>query len=489
MQEILFDVPPRVTLIRHQGPPIVIEELESLSTNRLMSEPVAQAEITLLGQEISGRPAEDILNLWDMIRIEWYGRDQKWHEDGVYLVDFPRTRDANLANGEEQGYQISLVSIGESLLRYTIMFHDWLVKRSNIAGLGFQALANGRPIRGLPHEVIPQLYNAFINDDYVWRAADGRKLNQIFDLEIENAKNALAQVANFNSLGEASLWDTLKAYSDQPWHELFVSPPYENSGRQTTFGSRSALTIEDQLANSGVKKFSERIYFRPTPFDPEDWRELYNRKSWGFDYDGSDLFGEFAPGPKSIDVNNFFMATGSAKHSSVNMIAEIRNIANQRIPRYDVSSIQRYGFRKVEVPSIYIDIPARDRILQKNNLSPGDSKRAGSSTLADMLVAKTKQLHLWFGYPYYSGVLPTVGRIGPDKKYGARIGGIIHNQNTGREYYIVGLGQNWNRETLHTTNMILEKGHIPRNRSEWWNQRKDSPVYQGQERRDGVGSL
>ena len=490
---MIFDKhsPPKVEIITHTGKRLNIENHVSIQTSKSLASPTATGQISLAGLDIAGRPWDDQLSLYDIVKISWYSQDGKYYQDGIFLISSAVEGLSVGENGIEERLNIEIVGAGHALLMYTPMFHSWLENRSNLQGIPLLQRSNGKNLRGTPGEVIESLFNIYLNDEYEFLFADGRRASQVLRPLVSESLNSFSTVAFANTLGGSSLWETMKEYSDNPWHEMFVDTPWESLSTPTI---NPNLPVSYQLV-PGVKKDIEAVYHRPTPFDPQDWIELYNQDAWGFDLDRSEVIGEMNVAPHSDDVKNFFYVTGHNPISSFNQIGLLRKMTGGKVPRYDVESIRRFGLRMMEYKTLYIDYISEQNLQEKNVLDPITSRKAKTTKntsaikYTDMLLRRTEQLHLWFGYPnYFKGVIPLVGRVGPSRNHGCRIGGIINDKEKGRHFYIDGVSQSWSINGKHITSLSVVKGHIPQKRAAWWSKRKNDAFYSGASDKKGIKS-
>lgn len=483
-------LPPRIEVTTQSGLRFELPHAVSYQSQRSLENPVSSASLTFWGDSLQGTARSDlegrhfgeVLSLYDLVRVEFRGRDGREWNDGLFFLEDMVFHNAQTSQGPQRRTSLRLVSLGEALMRYTIFWHPWLVERSNIAGVGFLNRSKGQIPQGRPDEVVSTILRTFLNDKYEFQLADGRKLHQALGTAFEEIPDSLALVA-FSALGaEGSLWDTLKRYADQPFNELFVDMPHER-------GLSSPLPFRGPLQTSLPYGQQEALYLRQTPFHPDRWDALFGEPSWGFLYDGSDRMAEGESwGPAASDIANFFWVSGKIPYGgNFGQAAVVRESGGGELPRYDQGSIRRFGLRRLEKQTEYVHLLGRSAL--RRTLTPEQQQRGKTRALYpwQLLVERTKALHLWFGYPgYWRGTLTTAGRIGGERKTGARIGGILHAEELGRMFYITGITQSWNFPGPWTTTLTLSRGHKPDALRTWWLERKDKAISTAEEKDSGI---
>jgi hypothetical protein len=468
------DPPPRIEILTAKGDSFVLQNAVSCTTSRALSNPVAQASVMFMddrivgtGSKFDGKRFSDAIGLYDMVRISWPARDGRPWQDGIYLTQRPLQLHLKPAQGPTDQFTLSLLSVGEALQRYKIFWSPWLENRNNFAGLGFLARSAGKIVRGRPNQVILALLEIFLNDDYAFRFADGKKLKESFLPLLQDIAESLNVVGLSALNAEGALWGTLKRYADQPWNEFFVDVPHENAlGRPADRTQAQQLELAGALRPYGQQ---EAIYLRPTPFEADRWANLRAEDGWGFDYDGSDAMdGGEQMGLDADSIANYFWAAPKVIYSQFDMIQLIRQQTGGRVPIAFEDSIRKFGLRKMECGTEYVQLSG-ENILDDATRQEG---KISVRTEADLILRRTEQLARWFGYPdFWSGQITTLGRVGANRKTGARIGGILRNAQDRREYYIESIAQSWSQGTPWTTTLNLSRGHIPAEHAAWRKER------------------
>jgi len=345
-------------------------------------------------------------------------------------------------------------------------------RQNNLGGVGWLARAKGRLPSGRPNEVVQNIYETFLNDNYIFTLADGRKINQAIQTKFADFPDSLAKTA-LKAMGmESALWQTLLRYTDAPWGELFLDMMHEYGNERHLPGIDPAL-----LTPSGAG-FAERflkigLYFRPTPFDFEAWDRLASEDSWGFGYEDSDRMGE----GEQLDQNesrlyNFFWAPMKSVFTGFDQLSLAFNQSGGLLPIYDEESIKAHGLRRLECGTEYVEF-VKNADQQQGTIAPDQAFRSmtKATTLNELLIKRTMQLWRWFGFAdrFYEGTISTRGRIGPSGKHGARIGSVVTRCRDGFQFYVTGISQQWQFPGPHMTTWQVVRGHNPREYRKWWN--------------------
>lgn len=486
MNDHVWDIqPPKVIFITARGDIVEPADMWSVSSTRTLDNPVASASVMFWDDVFqdaagyNGRRIVDVIRPYDLCKIQWVNRQSGNTEtDGIFFVQSVTPSLRINPNGPERQTRVELLSLGEALMRYQIFYHPHLPERSNIGGIAFRVKSKGKLPQGRPDEVVRTLYDTFLDDNYIFKLPGNLSMKSAFLLKLQVIKESLATQALSAMSAEGSLWETLKRYADSPFNEFFVDFPHE--GRDTS--------DDDQVFLFGTQ---EAIYLRPTPFSQANWDALAQSDAWGFSYDGSDLIADGEQiGPRLDGLANFFWVSGKSAYSAFDQLSRVYTQSNGKTPRYDEGSIRRFGLRRMEVSTEYVNFLSRDH-AKVGRLDPSTQRamQTTKGTFWEVLEQKAKDLHEWFGYPWFwGGSLTTVGRCGGNREHGARIGGILSNEQDKRQYYITGIAQNWNVMSPWTTSLTLSRGHIPKEWRAWWNKRKDqNPVTL--EPDDGVESV
>lgn len=457
--------------------------LLSYQSQRFLAHPTAKATLALQGhhfldvadKSIKNAPVERVLQGNDLCTVSMLDAKGKRHVDiiGLVKVVTPTTREVQ--GRPQNATQIQIQGLGQELLQYQIFWHPHIAGRNNLGGVGYLARSKGRLPKGRPNEVIQSLYETFLNDEYVFTLADGRKIHEAIVPLFSVFPDSLAKTA-LKALGlESAMWSTLKRYSDAPWGELFVDIRHEAA---ITGLSENAQLVSPGLAFASRDNRRVGLYFRPTPFDFDAWDQLNQEDGWGFDYQESDRTGDGEQ--LSTDENklyNFFWAPMKSVFSGFDQLSLAFNQTGGLLPIYDKESIQRHGLRRLEQPTEYVEFTG-DSDQKQGVMSPAELQRSltKATTLSGLLAKRTIQLWKWFGYAdkFLEGAIQTRGRIGPDRQHGARMGAVLTRKRDGAQFYVAGIGQQWNFPGPHMTTWTVERGHLPKEYRGWWKQKLDA---------------
>ena len=455
------------------GQRFTITDCYQYQSNRTLDNPTSRFSCLLRGEtfagvsliSLKGKNIATTLNLYDLGKV-WMrdGSGKRW----VDCIGFMQRVTPTVAESDgrpEKATQIEFVGLGEALIKYQIFWHNHIAGQNNLGGIGYLARAKGELPKGRPNEVLLGLYNAFFNDDYIFTLADGRKISDVIVQSFEQIPDSLAVIA-LSALGmEGPIWEALKRYSDAPWCELFLDLGHEKNNPSSGIDSPAYTWF--QYGNQSM------LYLRPTPFGFSDWRELAAKGShWGFGYDDSERMGSGEQlGIDADDVYNFFWCPEKSIFSSFDQISTLSRQTGGKLPIYDADSIRRYGLRRLEQGTEYVQAMDTDDAAT-GSITATDRMRmtTNAASKAEIMIRRTKKLQQWFGYDsFFKGTITTRGRIGADYINGARIGGIIERKRDGMQFYITGISQNWTFPGPHTTSLTVSRGHYPAKYLEWAN--------------------
>lgn len=460
-----------------QGQHFFVRDLLAYQSNRTLDNPTARASFMLKGikfgpgadKEVRGKEVSNVLGLYDLCKV-WMrdGKGKRWLEM-IGLVSDDALSISESSGSPDYSQRISLVGLGEALERYQIFWHPHIAGRNNLGGIGFLVRSGGSPPKGRPDEVLSQLYDAFLNDQYVFTLADGRKLTQVLRRRFSTITDSLS-VTGLAALGaEGALWATLKRYADCPWNELFVDVEHETNNpiTQAVYGGiETGATGLTGSYGDGVG-----VYLRSTPFDQDRWRELAKAGSgWGFTYSDSDRMGGGEQLHRNTDsIYNFFWVPGKAVLSAFDQLSSAYDQSGGKLPIYDEYSIRHYGLRRFEQQTEYVEF-LKTLEAKQGNLSATDKTlmRTRATRMSELLVLRTEQAQRWFGYNnFWTGTFTTRGRLGTDPEHGARVGGVITRKRDGKQFYITGISQNWQFPGPHTTTLTVTRGHDLQEYARW----------------------
>ena len=456
-----------IEIFTRDGQQFSVLDCYSYQSSRSLQHPAVSFSCQLRGENfgllspclLEGRNICSTLHLYDLAKV-WMrdGSGTKWL-DAIGFVQRVVPTVLESEGLPRKGTQIDCVGLGEALLRYQIFWHPHLAAQNNLGGLGFLARSKGEIPKGRPDEVLNGLYRAFFNDKYVFTLADRRKIGEAIKASFEKISDSLS-VTGLSALGmEGPVWDALKRYSDAPWNELFLDVGHEKN--------------IIPLPSSAYFQYGRDVYLylRPTPFSFARWRRLAEKySSWGFLYDESERMGNGEQlNCDANDIYNFFWVPARGVFTGFDQLSNLYNQSGGKLPIYDEESICRYGLRRLEQATEYVEYDDDDD-LQNGMLSAADKKRMNTTAdkKSELLVRRTKQLQQWFGYDsFFKGTITTRGRIGTKYEDGGRIGGVLERKRDGMQFYITGIEQNWTFPGPHLTTFTVSRGHYPEQYKAW----------------------
>lgn len=465
----LYDQRPdlRIKVISRSGAAYIFQEPMEYESTRSMEQPAAQATIALAGttfELIPGQPetAEEYKNAihpYDIVHVTFVAGDGKEWTDIYGLVKKITTMYRDQGGVPNHATQIEVVGLGDILARFLVFWH------ASMRGKAFPSIQfmqkAGQPISGGPHEVCAQLFHAWFNDGLELLLADNRLFDQVVKLMFSEFPDSFA-VTPLKAMNlEGTLWQALKKYSDPPFGELHV---------QIYYPDNSTTPELDRIENLGDRPLVG-LYLRPAPFTLGRWTALSQTPGWSFAWDdeervGTEVIQEF----DSDQIYSWFWCAGAFAQGRFDQLLKVFNDSGQKIPITFDENRRRYGFRKFEEDTIYVEALRQDA-HQQSALTTEQKRKSknGKTKVWEHLAQKNAELALMFGYERMaSGSVTLRGRIGLHKEHGLRIGSVIKRNRDGHEFYVQAMTQNWSMGGLWTTSLQLVRGHDPKAWREWY---------------------
>lgn len=453
---------------------------KAYNSHRSLNDPAASASLTFRGlrwqgtsnAKLDGQEIDSTLSLHDLCEIKITDRAGRVWTDVLGLINSIRVIRDNDSSSPSNGVVLQVMGLGDALQRYFLLWHPHIAGKANLGNLDMLRRLGGQIPKGRPDEVLSAFYGAFVNGDYIFALADGHKLNEVLQPRFQVMKDGYAQIALSSLGGRESLWALLKKYSNPPWGELFVDLQREqlNPARYNGLGPTTDL-----------KRGVVGVYFRPTPFEIEVWDRLKMEDGWGYEYEESERMHLEAFARDADDVYNFFWAPAKSVHSAFRQQAILYGQSNGKLPIYDDDSIRRFGLKKYEEKSEYIQF-FKGTDEKHTQLTLAQRRLFGTTENSAMALIKkrTEQLALWFGYEnFYRGSLVLRGRIGAHRQFGGRIGSILRRKRDGHEGYITAISQDWEFPGPHQTTFEVIRMHDPKQYRAWVARRKLALERQG----------
>jgi len=439
-------------------------------STRTLDNPVATAEIFLKGRtfegtnnpRVDGQLIRNVIRSNDLAKIRISDGAGNSNIDVSGLAKVVGEHEMEIGGKPDHRVSLSVQGKGQELINYQIFWHPHIASRNNLGGIGFLVRSKGKPISGRPDEVLRGLIGAFFNDKYVFQFADGKVIGDAFSLNFEAPLESMGTTA-LSALGmEGPLWETLKRYSDAPWHELFVDIQHEKTGLQELdFAGQSLASYEDKVG----------LYFRPTPWDFDTWDALRGQYGWGFTFDDEERIDDGTELSRDESrINNFFWVPAKAPYSGFDQLSMAFNQSNGKLPIYDEHSIANHGLRRMEQATEYVQyVTLADET--HGSLTAEQRQRGATKQIAiqDLLALRTLQLYRWFGYEeFYDGTITTRGRIGASPEHGARVGSILTRKRDNWQFYVTGIMQIWEYPGTHSTRWTVARGRDQVHYRRWW---------------------
>lgn len=467
----------------HHNPDITVEFVtfkgerftitpHSYHSTRTMQEPTSRAVITFKGlkwikpsiPKLEGREIDRTLSLHDLCRIKLRDGEGNFHTDLVGLIHSVQTVETQSDGYPMTGTSIHVYGLGDAMNRSKFLWHPHIVGRSNLGNNDFLKRLGGHIPKGRVDQVLASFYNAFVNDEFAFTLADGRRLSMALQPQFSVIKDGMAQLSLASLGGRETLWKMLAKYADMPWNELFLIP------------QEDAFHVGRASGLPPTNRGEVSLVLRPTPFDLETWRTLRFEDGWGYTIKDSE---RKAPGftlaRNADDVYNFFWTPALSVHSAFRQQAVLFSQSGGKLPIYNTDLFRRFGVHKLERQTLYCQYMEKGHEVA-GSIPPAKRLDMQSKSTAywQLLQKRSLQLALWFGFPEFrKGVYVTRGRVGASREHGARIGSIVTREN-GMEGYVTGIEQDWTFPGPHSTTWHVTRVHYPDEYGQWVNKFKQS---------------
>lgn len=454
-----------------KGRSFTVREMTAYQSSRTMDDPAATATLSFQGltpehasePSIRDREWKDILGLYDQCQVRMLDYNgTQWVDINGLVSDIAPVRFES--NGDPRNSTtISLIGIGQQLKNTSLFFHPHIAGRSNIGGIGWLNRADGKPPSGRPDQVLRQIYEVFINENYNFKMPDGRKLYEAITLSFQEIRDGLVLLA-LNALGqEENLWNVMKRFADQPFNSMWVDVP------------QKLVRDIEQRYRGQVSTFQETVYLEPTPFDFSRWDRIATRGSDRY----FEVLDEERMGPEQVKlssegISTMFWCSGKGVLSGFDQLSMAYENSGGLVPIYFEKGIEALGIRRLEQGTEYVQF-FKDDHEQKGVITPEErlQMRTNFPDRASLLTKRTMQLAQWYGWEegLWKGPITTRGRIGWDPDHGARIGSVMKHKRDKMEYFVTGIMQNWQMHGPWTTTWQLDRGAKQADYRKWWMER------------------
>lgn len=423
--------------------------MDSASTRALVHCPGVTIEHSERSR-LNGARWDRVVQKYDHCKVTLLDAKGRRHTDVLGVVS-----DITVEEGENNGIPDDLVTFhlsgrGQLLERSRVVWHPHLSgSKSNLGGVAWLSRNGGKPPTGRPDEVLTQIFNTFVKDEYYIQFPDGSPFFEGFVLRFQSPIPHSYNSVGFNLSGQKlSLWEAMRLYSDSPWLELFVDVDRDS--------------LEDR----------EAIVLRATPFDLDVWAALAEKKGSGFRFHNRERLGRQRLMTSERDIFNRFWTPGKAIHGGFDQLSTVYEETKGKVPLYDDEKIRRYGLRDFEQQSEYVQFMGRN---DKLTVQQRRDYQTHFSSLSELLQYRTQQAYQWFGFdPFWQGQIPMQGRIGEDPEVGMRIGSVLTREDDGWQFYVTGIHQQWEMGQFWETTVDVERGHDPQEYRDWWREKTEA---------------
>lgn len=475
--------------VTRNGENFVARSFISYTSNRQMDQPASSASLVFkgltwigvsddkrgTGSTLNGKSIDETIGFMDLCQIRMVDfAGKEWVDVNGVVIGVTEIE------GESNGMPsdsviVQIAGMGYLLEQLTLFFHNHLVGRSNLFGIGLLKRLGGSPPSGSPDEILRRFFDVFMSEDYKVSLPNGQKLRDAFLLKFEQIKNSYAIVA-MNVLGaENDLWSLMKRYSDAPFNSMWLDVP-QKAQAQSRLAREAGIPSLLEHFQGGGTDIVEAVHLEPTPYTLERWNTLaMEGTDRYFLYSPDEIYGEPELNRTTEGLGTFFWCSGKSLYSNFDQLSTIYQQSGGLIPIYHEEEIETLSLKRIEQSTEYVQLV--NRKAGKNGVLTGKQKtqyRTGHTKVADLLVERTMNLAQWYGYPkgFRKGTIPLRGRVGWSVDDGARIGSILENIKTGEQFFITGISQSWSMGGFLVTTLTVDRGHDPDEYLAWWKKKQ-----------------
>lgn len=505
----------RLTFNTSTGNTIVIDDANdcilSVVTCKEISNPNGTFSITLspriakqLALSRGSLSISDVINPYDLVQIEFKVDDTGYHTEMIGLVSRAAVSLKLGENGAPQRViKIDGFDMGAALKNFKIFFSPFVTSADLTEYAG--EIYFGKDEKIFAGKNPAQFIRTFINLAcggagspgpgqvfYPLTFNNGLKIPNYIDfnsgLATEFTQHTILDpffLTNIQANTEQSVYDIVKAYSDIPYHEVFMDlrrPGVDATGKNWSVEEAekthklNPLSVDTRgnVINVDIQEVTNQqpyvFNMRTTPFSQGStgWDALNHH-----DFLTSDVLAQDVATSEQ-NIYNYYdvvcerqsFALGDLQLAYVSEGGQSTNAAGEKISRFpiqDQDSINKYGIKRFPYHTTkFVEFVASVNTVQKqgqkvySNLLPIQQIR----TLA-------RQLFRWFsfGEMFETGTIILRGRVGVGPKgitMGSRLreaapgGGL-----TGKEYYIESVMQEFMLGATLRTTAAVTRGHFP----------------------------
>jgi hypothetical protein len=416
--------------------------LLNVSTSKTMESPAGSFQITFKGDSWYS-----LLNSNDLVVIKMGRRPGKLDTVMVGLIDeVRRSRDVGSGGAKSVMTRIVGRDFGKVLIQAIIKWFPQFRKEQfpleQLGGAGSAIMQMityysqtqyqiGEPANLLDNairNILMTLMNFEVkfypkNADFTTAT-----LQELLRFRLGGAYNIIPFMTTMSQY-EGSLWNYMDSVKTSPFHELFldtrtdygtVVPPEKVKLDSWNVGKFSAMFGEDDA--------KVVLFYRPTPFDKEDWDALYTHTITDVDVLDDDI------GKSDRENYNMFLVK-----PALNVLNQAWDYAGIVLPRFNADNIKRYGISILETSV------------------PGDFGKDTEGKNADAVKMGEKlsdTLKRWFEHniDYENGTMVVRGK--GDYKIGQR----VYSKDLKRVFYIEGVAQSFNMLENWQTTLTVTRG-------------------------------
>jgi LysM repeat protein len=373
-------------------------DLISVQTNKQLSAPMGTWQVMLTGARGGdGMDWYDRLQTNDLVVIKMGRPPEMMGTPMVGLIDeVRRTKGVGADGSPERRVLVRGSDFGKVLAKAMLRFYPSLASTDGLTqeqgdffktGAGWQAMLNffvgsdliqGKPAEMIRQAIVKILYRIMNISYKYWDSAAGERdihLANILRYRLADSKNIIPFLLTMLDY-EGAFWNFIERVSIKPFNELFidtrgVQPDEEQAGKKPEYMTMVPNTVGESyypdgdplaqfLAENDIDTnpnwsatFGEDgakviLYLRNTPFEYEDWNNLYTH-----DLDYDEIISEDL-GRSDHENYNVFMVTNSLAIPSSNNLKLLVH------PVIDEENARRYGMSPLEVSLEGVSIEDED---------------------------------------------------------------------------------------------------------------------------------
>lgn len=418
------------------------DDILNVNTTKTLDSPAGTWNAELVYRpDKNGKTWYDKLKPQDLVVIQMGRRPGALDTVMVGLVDDVRkTRKLGQNNEQMRRIKVSGRDMGKALVKALIKWfpqfseaddfpiNEFTGQKSILQMLQFytkEAYQIGSPAMLIQNALTNILFSIMSYQVKYWRNGSvvDAGLAEIMRFLLGKTDNIIpfwTAMSNF----EGAIWNYLTSVQNAPFNELFIDTRTDY-GTMVPNLEASSYNVGRFSATFGEDKSKVVLFLRPTPFNEDDWSNLYTHEVTDVDIIDEDL------GRSDHENYNMFLAK-----PKLNIFGETPYGAMVK-PRFNAENIKRHGISFLDV--------AVEGLFDGQNLT--DAVVKSGENLSDTLKR-------W----YENNVNYENGSITLHGNGKVKVGQRIYNKDTGMVYYVESVSQNFTNYGEWKTPVSVSRG-------------------------------